>query len=289
MAQQPSLNAELLYRPGMRGKRAQRRPPGLKERAQAFLRSFSLKRGLMVAFGGGAVIAALIWVLTPSPGGQALAGMLKDQGYWEIAAPADFYVPGTINTIEFRDDGKIELHPTCSIKSDLLQTMTMASRTVDRIWEQRLDKTFDVSGRVRDLLSASATGSKIAKLNLSFRNSSILRVTDEDLGRVRHEVVKDTCQEAIELNLKSGGRVCQTRSALRGDLVYDISYRDGISATEKSKLTGDVAAALKLDVDQSRSDRMLGVGLIYGVSMMPGGILLNTPDAKPIDCRAVRI
>src|SRR5262245_49905597 len=86
MAQQHPLNAELLYRPGMRGKRAQRRPSGMKERAYAFLRSFSLKRSVMAALGG-AVIAALIWALTPSPGGQALADLLKAQGYWEIAAP----------------------------------------------------------------------------------------------------------------------------------------------------------------------------------------------------------
>src|SRR5262245_29742446 len=289
MAQQHPLNAELLYRPGMRGKRTQRRPPGMKEAAYAFLRWFSLMRTVMAALAGGAVIAALIWALTPSPGGQALADLLKDQGYWEIAAPADFYVPGTINTIEFRSDGKIELHPTCTIKADLLQNMTIASRTVDRIWEQRLDKTFEVSGRMQDLLSASATGSKIAKLNLSFRNTNILQVTDEDLRRVQHEVVRETCQEAIELNLKNGGRVCQTRSALRGDLVYDISYRDSLSAAETGKLTGSVAAALKLGVDQGRTDRMLGAGLIYGVSMMPGGIVLNSPDVKPVDCRTVRI
>src|SRR5262245_12017039 len=288
MPQQRSFNAELLPRPGLRAKRAQRPPPGFRTRASELLRSFSPKRKIAAALGGGALVAALIWMLTPFAGGHALADLLKEQGYWEIAAPADFYMPGTIHTIEVRSDGKIELHPTCTINADVLARMTIASRTVDRIWDQRLDKKFDVSGRMKDLLAADMSRSKVAKVNLSFRNSSILQLTDEDLWRVQHDVVKDTCQEAIAWNLRSGGKVCQTRSALRGDLIYDISYRDGLSGEEKGKLTGDIAAELKLGVEQGRSDRMLGAGLIYGVSLMPRGLLLDTPDAKPTDCRIER-
>jgi hypothetical protein len=288
MAQQRSFNAELLHRPGMPNRRPQRPRPGMMARARELLRSFPLRRKIMAAMGAGAVIAALIWILTPFAGGHALSDLLKEQGYWEIAAPADFYLPGTIHTIELRSDGKIGLHPTCTMKGDELARMTVASRTVDRTWEQQLDKKFDVSGRMQAVLSGGMTASKIAKVNLSFRNSSILQLTDEDLWRIQHDVVKDTCQEAIAWNLKSGGKVCQTRSALRGDLVYDISYRAGISADEKGKLTGDVAAALKLNVDQGRSDRMLGAGLIYGVSLSPRGLLLNIPDAKSTDCRIER-
>src|SRR5262249_28387955 len=143
MSQQRPFDAELLHRPGLRPKRAQRPPPGLTTRASQVLRSFFPKHKVMAALGGGAVVAALVWTLTPFAGGHALADLLKEQGYWEIAAPADFYMPGTIHTIEVRSDGKIELHPTCTINADVLARMTIASRTVDRIWDQRLDKKFD--------------------------------------------------------------------------------------------------------------------------------------------------
>jgi hypothetical protein len=95
----------------------------------------------------GAVIAAVIWFL-PSGRGRQLGDFLKEQGYWEIAAPADFYVPGTINTIEVLTGGKMVLHPTCTIPTDLLATMTIKSRGVDGAWKQGLDKTFDGSAEV---------------------------------------------------------------------------------------------------------------------------------------------
>jgi hypothetical protein len=235
-----------------------------------------------------AAIAAVIWFLPPFGSGHALADLLNEQGYWEIAAPADFYVPGTIHTIEVRSDRKIALHPTCTIDTELLAKMTLQSRTIDRSWEQRLDKKFDVSAHMHDLVSGGMEGNKIAKLNLSLQKSSILHVTDEDLLRLQHEVVRETCREAIEWNINSGGRVCQTRAAMRGDLVYDIVYHEGISIQEKGKLTAEAAAALKLVADQDRTDRMLGTGLIYGVKLMPAAIVLNTPNAKPVDCRIGR-
>jgi hypothetical protein len=131
--------------------------------------------------------------------------------------------------------------------------------------------------------------SKIAKLSVSLSNSSILDVTDEDLLRIQHEVIKGSCEEAIAWNLKSGARVCQARSALRGDLVYDVSYRQGVSIDEQGKLTADLAAALKAKTDQGQAKQVIGHGLIYGMQLMPAGILPNTPDAKPVDCPMSRL
>ncbi len=282
--QRPLDPSHLLHHPRARAKRGSRGRLRTTARSFASLASFITTRKIPAAMGGVAVIAAVIWFLPPFGNSQALADLLREQGYWEIAAPAEFYVPGTINTIEVRGDGKIALHPTCTIDSELLAKMTIKSRTIDRSWAQRLDKKFDVSGQMQELVSVGMGGSKIAKLNMSFQNSNILHVTDEDLLRVQREIVKETCREVIEWNLNSGSRVCQTRSALRGDFVYDISYREGISVQEKGKLTMDVAATLKLEADQDRADRMLGSGLIYGVKLMPAGIVLNTPNAKPVDC-----
>ena len=241
-----------------------------------------------MTLGGIAVVCVSAWFMQPIGNTHALANLLGDQGYWEIAAPADFYLPGTINTIEVRSDGKIELHPTCTIDPELLAKVTIRSRTIDRDLARRLDRKFDVSAQLQDLVSAGIGGNKGAKLNMSFRNSGILTVTDEDLWRLQREVVKEACREAIEWNINNGGRVCQTRSALRGDLVYDVLYGEGISVEQKGKLTAELAATLKVSADEQRTDRMLGNGLIYGVKLLPAGITLDTPDAKLVDCRVGR-
>ncbi len=290
MSQQRSLSASYLFQGAeIKARRASRPRPWVTARWLELFQSLITKKNLPKTMGGVSIVCGLIWFLQPLGDSHALADLLGEQGYWEIAAPAEFYVPGTINTIEVRSDGKIELHPTCTIDPELLAKMTLKSRTIDRDLAQRLDKKFDVSAQLQDLVSAGMGGKKTAKLNMSFRNSSILNVADEDLWRVQREVVKEACREAIEWNINNGGRVCQTRSALKGDFVYDISYQEGISAEEKGKLTADLAATLKLAADQDRSDRMLGNGLIYGVKLMPAGIVLDTVHAKPADCRVGRI
>jgi len=141
---------------------------------------------------------------------------------------------------------------------------------------------------MQDLASAGLGGNKTKGLEMSLRNSSILDLTDQALLQLRHEIIKGGCEEAIALNINSGARVCQTRSALRADLIYDITYQRGLSVEEQAKLTADAAASLKLNADQGRTDRLTGNGLIYGVKLMPGGIFLDTPNAKPTDCQVSR-
>jgi hypothetical protein len=91
---------------------------------------------------------------------------------------------------------------------------------------------------------------------------------------VRKEIIKDTCQEAIEWNLNNGATVCQTRSALKGDLVYRIVYEDGVSGHE-----GSNALPLDAETNQGNTDQIVGKGLIYGVSFAPRAI-----SSKSADC-----
>src|ERR1700737_2637551 len=91
-----------------------------------------------------AVAGSLIWFLMPFGKDFALVDLLSEQGYWETIPPAEYYLPGTINTIEVRSNGKIAIYPTCKIDSELLAKMTLHSQTVDRTLAERLNKRFDV-------------------------------------------------------------------------------------------------------------------------------------------------
>src|SRR5262245_52554886 len=67
-----------------------------------------------------AISAVLAWFLIPFSKDAVLADLLRDQGYWETVPPAEYYLPGSINTIEVRSDGRIAIHPTCKIDAELL-------------------------------------------------------------------------------------------------------------------------------------------------------------------------
>jgi hypothetical protein len=127
-------------------------------------------------FVGLAVAAVgLIWYLEPLGEDSALQNLLSEYGYWETAPPADFYIPGTINTIEVRSNGKIAIHPTCKIDTETLAKITLHSHTVDHTLAERLTKGIDLSGRIKDYLPFGVDAHKAKALNLSIQNSSLLQ------------------------------------------------------------------------------------------------------------------
>jgi len=228
------------------------------------------------------VVGGLIWFAVPFPNEFTLTNLLREQGYWETVPPAEYYLPGTINTIEVQSGGRITLHPTCKIHPGLLSKITLQSRTIDRNLAERLNKKFVVTDKMKDFLPIEIRGAKARSFDLSLRDSNILEITDEELFEIQRELVGGSCEKAIEININSGATVCQTRSALRGDLFYDISYETKGSAHVK-----DPESGFQIEPGQGNEDQVVGKGLIYGVSFMSHGIVLNTPDAKPADCRMI--
>src|SRR6476660_5779013 len=151
-----------------------------------------------------AVVGGLIWFAAPFPKEFTLTDLLREQGYWEAVPPAEYYLPGTINTLEVESDGRIALHPTCKINPELLSKITLQSRTVDRSLAEKLSKKFVVTDKIKDFLPIEIRGAKARSLDLSLRNSNILQTTDEELIQIQREVVTGACQEAIEINIKNG-------------------------------------------------------------------------------------
>ena len=106
-----------------------RRPRQLTTRFFGFLASLSNgKKFAFTAIGGLTFMSSSIWYLQPSDHDRALANLLAQRGYYELATPAELYIPGTINTIEVRSDGKVDLHPTCKMDVGMLAKMTIKSR-----------------------------------------------------------------------------------------------------------------------------------------------------------------
>ncbi|MGD5712543.1 hypothetical protein QUT19_22670, partial [Xanthomonas citri pv. citri] len=79
---------------------------------------------------------------------QTITAILSETGYFEVVPPSTFGGPGTINTIEYLSNGRLELHPTCDVDPNLLVNKIQKSRTMDRDLKQSLEKKLDVSAQV---------------------------------------------------------------------------------------------------------------------------------------------
>ena len=62
---------------------------------------------------------------------HTITAILSETGYFEVVPPSTFGGPGTINTIEYLSNGRLELHPTCDVDPTLLADKIRKSPTVD--------------------------------------------------------------------------------------------------------------------------------------------------------------
>jgi len=67
-----------------------------------------------------ALVIVAVWFTWPRQGKGTITAILLETGYFEIVPPTTFGGPGTINTIEFLSNGKVEMHPTCDVEPGFL-------------------------------------------------------------------------------------------------------------------------------------------------------------------------
>ena len=236
--------------------------------------------GVFVAIG---LVMVSVWAGFPRKK-QTITAILSETGYFEVVPPSTFGGPGTINTIEYLSNGRLELHPTCDIDPMLLTGKIQKSPTVDRDLKQSLEKNLDVSAQVRDKLSAVAGMQQVDSIHLKLENANILLISDESLMSTRNALLKNECEDAVTLNISSGGVVCQTRSVLEADVVYEIKYQNKVSMEERAKLTSEIAAKLDLDAHEGADDKVSGSQLFFGIRLSPNPIVLRSAAGEIKPC-----
>jgi hypothetical protein len=227
-----------------------------------------------------ALLIVAVWFTWPRQGKETITAILLETGYFEIVPPTTFGGPGTINTIEFLSNGKVEMHPTCDVEPGFLVDKIQRSQTVDHELKQSLEKKLDVSAEVREKLAAVAGITQISSINLKLENTNILLITDESLISARHALLKGECEDAVIENVSNGGIVCQTRSVLEADVMYEIKYSDTVSIDERARLTSEAAAKLNLDARQDAGNRISGHQLFFGVKLAPRPIVIGSNPSE---------
>ncbi len=124
-----------------------REKPALLPRKAIKLKWVWVGSGTFIAI---ALVIVAVWFTWPRQGKGTITAILLETGYFEIVPPTTFGGPGTINTIEFLGNGKVEMHPTCDVDPGLLADKIQKSQTIDRELKQSLEKTLDVSAEVRE-------------------------------------------------------------------------------------------------------------------------------------------
>jgi hypothetical protein len=234
------------------------------------------------------LVALPIWhVLSPKfQEYNDLSKIVRGAGYHEPTLPTRLYGPGTINTWEVRSDGKVVLHPTCTVPHDVVEPLLLKQQTL--VISRRFGdhNVFDASSKVVPSLVSATAGEQITEITVSLENMYEVTMSQEHLREVLKQVLKGSCEEVVFINLRAGSKVCQTARTLQADLVYRLSYSKSLSSEQKADLSGQVAGRLGLNINSSHMDELRGNDLYYGVAAYNSCLSLNGEDVDIVVTRS---
>jgi hypothetical protein len=207
-----------------------------------------------------------------------------------VIPPADFFAPGTILTVEVLDQGKVRLHPTCTVEPDLLAAYRMESASVDRSLTQELEKGFRVGV---DLGFSSAAGGRDRDVTayITLVDVKLHLMSTENLFELREKVfeTQENCDDAIVWNLEAGAMVCQAEQAYMANVRMRIDGSEDMTFEERVDVIAAVTAELEARGLHTFSDEQRGDGLYFGVRLGDTGFILNHPEATLVSCRSLNL
>lgn len=237
-------------------------------------------------------IALGIWyaVTTQLDNGRVaneLGDLLLETGYYEAAPPSRLYGPGTINMVETLSNGALKLHRACNVQDDALQSLWVESLSGVTKIASHDQNEFIATGQAKALAASETAGERITRITVSLQDVRVVTMSHEDLIKIQKQYLKGTCAEVVTFNLRNGAKVCQTDEVLQADLVYRMSYADGLESTQKADLARQIAAKTGLAVNSSQVNELRGEDLYYGVKLSlncfylaEGDQLATTSEAK---------
>ena len=94
--------------------------------------------------------------------------------------------------------------------------------------------------------------------------------------KLRNQYMKDTCEEAILINIRAGACVRQSSEVLQADLVYTVRVKDEVnSTTHAERQEGEHTLIVKGGAETN--DIVRGKELFYGVKLSRDCIMIDQP------------
>jgi hypothetical protein len=198
---------------------------------------------------------------------EAPEDVLYKMGYYPITPPSQFYGPGTFNTVEKLDDGTVDLHPLCKIDKMILKNYWEVSPTINKNFLYALEKRADVKAKILSQFASSIASDTVKNIKGSYSESKIILMPKESLIKIRKEYLQGTCEEAVEVNLKEGGEVCQSISVIQANIVYEVVFEDKIESNLKANIVEKTKIFLGADVKFIEDNKIIGDELFFAVKL----------------------
>ena len=214
---------------------------------------------------------------------------LKDTtGFWEIVPPSTLnYLPGTITTVEFTEDRKVRLHPTCVLEekdAEYVRSKINPAKTTDIVWRDFNNFRSDLVLELEDYLSAAFGTGRIREESVSLQKMVMYVAPDEIVREIKERTLTGNCQDTVLELIKHKEKVCQTRAIIQGDISFELASTDDLSPEMKNQVE-QVATALGFEKTSESERKFAGQGMYFGVKLFPYALFAYTKDAESVECK----
>ena len=233
---------------------------------------------LLLVLGATALVAGCLGVDDQDPVTIAVSKLR----YFEIVPPSSLHFPGTINSVEVLDHGRVVLHPTCEVDQEKILKAAKESEVPESQWSQIERVGLSIKGIIIDLFSSKAESTEVKDVSIEIENPRILVISDAKLREIKIAALEEkACEDAVRELVRNGTKVCQIRAALKGDVEYSIAYKEGMLGEVSGKKQSVASGELDLFDEVTRTSHTSGKGVFFAARLSEDGLFFN--DKVPHD------
>ncbi len=217
--------------------------------------------------------AAIAWIMV-DPIKPQNKGVFPQAGYRTLVPYVDQLVPGLFDTVENETEHSVSLHPTCELSPSDVETLIRTKATVHEVISQTLSAGYDADIKVLPG-GLGLDLSTVQSVKVRYMNSRTWYLTAEGVLEVREKFLRGSCEAAILSELRKGYRVCQPKSVIVSDVVYEVTYRSGAKAEVRAPAKDSIRAG-----GESESGHTISGERMYHAVKLDESCLVLNPEAE---------
>ena len=204
-----------------------------------------------------------------------IGSTVAEFGFFAVALPDTNHWPGIINSVTL-NEGRVELHQTCNVDREKIKALFSIAQAPDSILHYVESAKLSIKSKIISMFSSKVKGNNDKGVTVEIKNPKVFSISDDKLLEIKNTALKqDSCRGVIKDLIKSGAQICQTRAAIKGDLDYRISYKEGVSTETRGEIESDILSHFLMKEEEIGEDKTAGEGMFFAVTFYPRGITFN--------------
>lgn len=208
---------------------------------------------------------ASLWLLAGCAACPGIGDTMRMMGYTELRPPSTLLGPGAM--VYVKSTSPFQAGTVCGVRASMgKRFVPNTSPTAAKQLKVARGKSFQLDAEVLEYIHAEAKFSALKTITVSLTNARITELTDD---MVAENVANrsQACSEMIAERERAGFKVTMISSAIEGDVVYSVTWKEEskLEAAAKIETLSQLALSLGATADCVGTSTISAKGLIWGI------------------------